>query len=459
MYELIFILSNENKKLNLLKIWLGSHFLNYLNDNDFVFSFHYEDDIKLDKIKGKYLYFISVNVFPLLTSIKIQNFIKKNENTIFGKNYKNSILYFKLKNAMANKLNDISSLDKKIHFSNIFYLLNISDKTLKYDIKNICNFNLVNPYSDKWVNITDFDLFCKQLNTNYFTWKNLNKIKLKIANRFSNIIYYDGKNKLESKKLMEKLNINMPKTLKVFSSYEEINFSGLPKNFILKPTNLDGSKSIFKIKGQPLDLEQIKNKLINFQNKNKSKELMPLIRKYYAPSLIAEEFIPSLSNKYSAPSEFKFYVFNNEIKFILGINREIHQNKFLFLDKDFNQFPNTIYSFDNNKLNYSFKKPHYFEKLKEDVLKIYQKFQNDLNHSFISQFIRIDFFITNENYYFGEFSLFPNGGFGGNLNQNGKHQFIRFWVPEIKALLNNDFSYEQKILDRNKFSKNFNDLF
>ena len=49
----------------------------------------------------------------------------------------------------------------------------------------------------------------------------------------------------------------------------------------------------------------------------------------------------------------------------------------------------------------------------------------------MGKFIRIDFFINKEDYWFGEFSLFPNGGRGDNLNDFGKKTFIRNWVPEV----------------------------
>lgn len=49
----------------------------------------------------------------------------------------------------------------------------------------------------------------------------------------------------------------------------------------------------------------------------------------------------------------------------------------------------------------------------------------------MGKFIRIDFFVNKENYWFGEFSLFPNGGRGDNLNEHGKKTFIRNWLPEV----------------------------
>ena len=73
----------------------------------------------------------------------------------------------------------------------------------------------------------------------------------------------------------------------------------------------------------------------------------------------------------------------------------------------------------------------YFDKLKKDVFLIYENFLKDMNNTFMGKFIRIDFFVNKKNYWFGEFSLFPNGGRGDNLNEFGKKTFIRSWIPEV----------------------------
>jgi hypothetical protein len=158
---------------------------------------------------------------------------------------------------------------------------------------------------------------------------------------------------------------------------------------------------------------------------------MGLISKTHKPSIIAEEYIRDLSSQYSAPCEFKFYLFNGKILFILATNRKVSKKKFSFFDDNFSQLPITQYSFTRNELQYKWQKPAYFDKLKKDVFLIYENFLKDMNNTFMGKFIRIDFFVNKENYWFGEFSLFPNGGRGDNLNEHGKKTFIRNWIPEV----------------------------
>jgi hypothetical protein len=162
---------------------------------------------------------------------------------------------------------------------------------------------------------------------------------------------------------------------------------------------------------------------------------MALISKTHKPSIIAEEYIKDLSSQYTSPCEFKFYLFNGKILFILATNRKVNKKKFSFFDENFNQSPVTLYSVPSNELKFKWFKPHYFDKLKEDVYKIYEIFNKDMKNTFMGKFIRIDFFINKEDYWFGEFSLFPNGGRGDNLNNYGKKAFIKNWIPEVFEIL------------------------
>jgi hypothetical protein len=227
---------------------------------------------------------------------------------------------------------------------------------------------------------------------------------------------------------MGKISMNLKKWWKNITQ-EEIN--KLP-TCIIKPTNWDGGKFIYKnFKENPVSSAKLCKELKKFATDNIRKEIMRLISKKHKPSIIAEEYIKDLSSEYSSPCELKFYVFNRKILFILATNRKVSDKKFSFFDDNFSPLPVTLYSFSRNNLNFSWKKPDYFEKLKEEVFLIYDIFNKDMNNSFIGKFIRIDFFINKENYWFGEFSLFPNGGRGDNLNDNGKITFIKSWIPEV----------------------------
>jgi hypothetical protein len=234
--------------------------------------------------------------------------------------------------------------------------------------------------------------------------------------------------------MVQQWGIKIPETYKQFSSLKDITQEEINKlpTCIIKPTNWDGGKYIFKnFKENPLSADNLRMDLDKFSIKNIHKEIMRLITKTHKPTIIAEEYIKDLNSKYTAPCEFKFYIFDGKILFILATNRKVNKKKFSFFDENFNQFQVSKYSQAHNELNFKWNKPTYFDKIKKDVILIYENFKKDMNNSFMSKFIRIDFFINKEDYWFGEFSLFPNGGRGDNLNNYGKQEFIRNWLPEI----------------------------
>jgi len=411
------------KKFNEIKKWFILNF--YMNIK---VKFFYEDKINLAEFIDNSFYIISPNVFPLLNSNHLEDTLTY--KNCFSEINDNIIAYIYCKEPLS-KINNI------VKFKILLDILKMLPTCVNGLLKDFNN--KMDKYKG-WFYIDDHKIqnFLYYLKNYYFKWDIINQIKLQIANRYPKIIYYDGKNKFESKKIVEKLNINMPKTYKIFNCLKEITQCEINKlpNCIIKPTNWDGGKYIFKnFVRKPLNSNTLVNKLNNYDQKNIRKEIMGLIYKTHKPSIIAEEYINDLSNNPSSPCEFKFYVFNRKILFLLAINRKESINKFDFYDENFIQFPNTKYSYNRTQNNFKWPKFDYFEKLKEDVYKIYDMFNKDLENSFIGRFIRIDFFVNKENYWFGEFSLFPNGGKGGNLNTFGESEFIKNWLPEVFAIL------------------------
>lgn len=421
----IFILKEEKtdfiKKFNKIKKWfIENHY------SKFNAIYLYENLIDISESYFSNFYIISANVFPMLNSFVLHNLIK-NKNCFFNQN-ENSIIHldFKEKIKLENN-NTIISFNKLLKIIKI--LPEISNKIIiEYEFKNI--------NKREWFFVKDSKIpdFIKEMKNKYFTWQNMNLVKLKIAHFYPKIIYYDGKNKYESKKMVEKWGIKIPETYKQFLSLKELTQEEINKlpTCIIKPTNWDGGLYIYKnFKENPVSSDKICQELRKFASENIRKEIMYLISRTHKPSIIAEEYIKDLSSKYSAPCEFKFYLFNRKILFILATNRKVNKKKFNFLDENFNELPITLYSFNRNHLNFKWKKPEYFDKLKKDVFLIYDNFNKDMKDTFMGKFIRIDFFINKENYWFGEFSLFPNGGRGDNLNDFGKKEFIRNWLPEV----------------------------
>ena len=409
-------ISEDIKKFNKIKKWFIDNF--YVKIKPIYF---YENEI--DYCSANFLNFIMIspNVFPMLNSCILHTTLKQ-KNVICDES-RHSIIYLELKEPVNKKKSFLQ------FYESIQKLpTRISGLIKQYHFKNVNN--------REWFYVEDGKIhnFLNDMKNKYFTWENLNQVKLKIAHFYQKIIYYEGKNKYESKKMVEKWGIKTPQTYKQFISLKDITQEEINKlpNCIIKPTNWDGGKYIFKnFKENPLSADILRNELRKFATENIKKEIMSLISKTHKPSIIAEEYIKDLSSQYSAPCEFKFYMFNGKILFILATNRKVNKKKFSFFDENFIQSPVTLYSVPFNELKFKWEKPVYFDKLKKDVFLIYENFIKDMNNTFMGKFIRIDFFINKEDYWFGEFSLFPNGGRGDNLNNFGKKTFIRSWVPEV----------------------------
>jgi hypothetical protein len=423
--DYVFVLKEEKtiliKKFNNLKKWFISNYYTKFENKIF---YVYENEIDITASYFLNFFLISPNVFPLLNSHSLHNTLKQKNIICENGNY--TIFSIQLKSHIENE-------NKYISYTNFYNIMQNLPNRIKGFIKEY-NFKEIN--NNCWFYVTDEKIpkFIQDMNNKYFTWENMNEVKLNIAYLYPKIIYYDGKNKYESKKMVEKWGIKIPETYKQFLSLKDITQEEINKlpTCIIKPTNWDGGKFIYKnFKENPVSSAKLCKELKKFATDNIRKEIMRLISKKHKPSIIAEEYIKDLSSEYSSPCELKFYVFNRKILFILATNRKVSDKKFSFFDDNFSPLPVTLYSFSRNNLNFSWKKPDYFEKLKEEVFLIYDIFNKDMNNSFIGKFIRIDFFINKENYWFGEFSLFPNGGRGDNLNDNGKITFIKSWIPEV----------------------------
>jgi hypothetical protein len=423
----IFILKEEKtetiRKFNKIKKWFISNFYsNIMNKTIYV----YENQIDVSAPYFLNFYMIAPNVFPMLNTCLLENALKQ-KNSICGDNI-HTIIYLQLKDPIK-----IGNENTIIDFTKLYNIL----ENLPTRIDGLIQEYHINKIDQRrWFYVEENKIpnFLDDMKNKYFTWENMNQVKLKNAHNYPKIIYYDGKNKYESKKMVEKWNIQIPKTYKQFQLLKDITQDEINKlpNCIIKPTNWDGGKYIFKNDSKcPISASKIRNDLHKFDTENIHKEIMALISRTHKPSIIAEEYIKDLFSQYTAPCEFKFYLFNGKILFILATNRKVSKKKFSFFDENFSPLPITLYSFTRNELKFKWEKPHYFDKLKKDVFLIYDNFLKDMKHTFMGKFIRIDFFINKEDYWFGEFSLFPNGGHGDNLNENGKRTFIRNWIPEV----------------------------
>lgn len=279
----------------------------------------------------------------------------------------------KIKNYIKHPLNILVS------FSNIIPLKFIDDQTylkIKYRLIFGKKLNLQNPksFNEKlqWLKLYDRkNIYTKMVN------------KYEVKQYVSNLI---GEEYI------------IP-TLGIYEKGEKIDYSVLPNQFVIKPTNTSGNVFICKDKNNT-NLKKI-GRIIKKWNK----------RQYYyfqrewpyknlRPQIIIEQYMED-SNKKDL-MDYKIFCFNGKPKLILvcsnrnGINKNTD-----FFDINWNLLPFTRKNHCNN-----FKGIEKPQKLTE-MIKIAEKLSKEI------PFIRVDLYEINGKVFFGELTFYPSGGFEG----------------------------------------------
>lgn len=187
-------------------------------------------------------------------------------------------------------------------------------------------------------------------------------------------------------------------TLGVWDRPEDINFDDLPQQFVLKTTHGGGGsgvvickdKSTFNVKAATLSLKRA-------MKQNIYKVYREWAYKDVKPRIIAEKY---LSDTDGELNDYKIFTFNGEPKIIeLDYNRFKGHQRNLY-DSNWHKMEATMeYPSDPQR---EFSKP---KKLGE-LLELSKKLSVGIPH------VRTDFFIVNDQIYFGELTFYPDSGYG-----------------------------------------------
>ncbi len=185
----------------------------------------------------------------------------------------------------------------------------------------------------------------------------------------------------------------------VYNSFEEIDFSKLPEQFVLKCTHDSGSVEICKDKAN-FDFEGAKDRLTTAMGKNYYNTYREWPYKNVKPRIIAEKYM--VDETVDDLRDYKVMCFNGEAKLI-----EVHENRFA-RERGYTQ---TFYDREWRKLDIAQKgflptdehreKP---VKLKE-MLALSEKIAKDMYHA------RVDWYLIGEKLYFGEITFYDGSGF------------------------------------------------
>ncbi len=184
-------------------------------------------------------------------------------------------------------------------------------------------------------------------------------------------------------------------TLGVWDKFEEIDFSSLPDEFVLKCTHDSGSIELIRRKSG-IDIERLKNKFDVCLKRDYSLLAREWSYKDVVPRIIAEKMIDVPDNI----RDYKLFVFNGEVKIIqVDINR-FGEHKRIIYSRNWEYLPVTLqYPTDKSLIE---KKP---EQLEEAIF-LAEKLGSNIHH------VRIDFYFVSGRIYFGEMTFYHEAGFG-----------------------------------------------
>lgn len=185
-------------------------------------------------------------------------------------------------------------------------------------------------------------------------------------------------------------------TYGVWTSFEEIDFIGLPNSFVMKCTHSSGGVLLCKEKGD-INLDEWRRKLTHQLSKNLYYAGREWVYKDIIPRIIAEEYI---GDKNQQINDYKLMCFNGKVRctFVCSERNTSDGLKVTFFDNDWNIMPfERHYPKSEKRID----KPQHFD----EMIMIAEKLSENI------PFVRVDLYEVNDRVYFGEMTFYPGCGF------------------------------------------------
>lgn len=184
----------------------------------------------------------------------------------------------------------------------------------------------------------------------------------------------------------------------VWDSVDQINFSELPNQFVLKTNCSSGDVIIVKDKSMlsKSDIDGIKSKLNYYLNMKFGYNTCELHYNKIQPKIIAESFI---DNGLKDLQDYKFLCFDGKAYFCWVDIGRYHNHKRNIYDMDWTLQDWNQYSYGNSDKNVP--KPYKFK----EMVDIAEKLSKGFSH------VRVDLYEHNKKIYFGEMTFTNSSGF------------------------------------------------
>jgi hypothetical protein len=198
----------------------------------------------------------------------------------------------------------------------------------------------------------------------------------------------------------KKLNSLLNEVYGIYNHPDEIDFSVLPNQFVIKTTDGGGGNNIIICKDKKkINIKNAKNNLLNWLNSNKSLSGgREWSYRHSKSRIIIENYIENPENSKAGISDFKFFCFNGKPEYIVvDIDRYIdHKRNFydvqwnlIDVESDHSNFGDTMSKPDNL----------------DDLLKVATILSEDF------PFVRVDLYNVENEIIFGELTFYPWSGY------------------------------------------------
>lgn len=214
-------------------------------------------------------------------------------------------------------------------------------------------------------------------------------------------IYTTMVDKYEAKKYVANIigNEYIIPTIGIYNSFDEIDFSELPNQFVMKCTHDSGGLVICKDKNN-LDINKARKKINKSLKNNYYYGGREWPYKNVKPRILIEQYMEDEELK--ELRDYKLYAFDGKCDYLmLCFDRFISETKFMYFDKQWNI--KKEFSKDGLKYGNSIK-----VKKPKNLNKMFG-FASILSKNI--PFVRVDFYEVNGKLYFGELTFYPSAGF------------------------------------------------
>ena len=196
--------------------------------------------------------------------------------------------------------------------------------------------------------------------------------------------------------------------LGVYENFDEINFNTLPDQFVLKCTHDSGGVVICTDKNK-FDKYAVKEMLNRCLNNNYFYSSREWPYKNIKPRIVCEKLL--IEDNEQSLTDYKFYCFKGVPSYCQVIRDRGKNETIDFYDQDWNHMPfNGLRKLPQSKKSYD--KPVKYEMMYKLAQKLSKGFR----------FIRVDFYYTKGDIYFGELTFYPTSGFGNFYPEEWHHR-------------------------------------